>query len=73
MLMSGAHWPAPNETHLFGMASVCGGFTTFSSFSLQTLSLPRSGQIGLALANIGLSGALCLAAAASGYWVGPEL
>ncbi len=45
-----------------------GSYTTVSSFSLQTLALARNGETGRALANIVLSLALCLAAAA-GTWI----
>jgi CrcB protein len=41
---------------------VLGGFTTFSSFSYQTLALFEAGQSGRALANVGLSVLLCLGA-----------
>jgi len=44
-----------------------GGFTTFSSFSLQTLDLARDGRWGLAAANIVLSVLICLAAVALGH------
>ena len=53
-------------TRHFVMAGVMGGFTTFSTFSLQTLDLFRDGSTGLALANIALSIALCLL----GVWLG---
>ena len=58
------------DIRAFIMVGLCGGFTTFSSFSLQTLDLIRDGRMGLALANIGLSVLLCLAAVALGYWLG---
>jgi len=48
------------ETRQFVMVGLCGGFTTFSAFSLQTLNLARDGETGPALANIGLSVVLCL-------------
>ena len=32
-----------------------GGFTTFSAFGLQTFTLMRNGEVGMALLNIGLS------------------
>ena len=51
------------------MVGICGGFTTFSSFSLQTFDLLRSGAWGRALANILLSVALCLAAVAIGHHI----
>ncbi|HYM33175.1 MAG TPA: fluoride efflux transporter CrcB, partial [Candidatus Cybelea sp.] len=50
----------------FVMTGICGGYTTFSSFSLQTLNLVRDGEWAAAGANIGWSVALCLAA----VWIG---
>jgi len=50
----------------FFMIGICGGYTTFSSFSLQTLNLAREGQWGYALLNVGLSLLLCL----GGVWLG---
>lgn len=51
----------------FVMTGLCGGYTTFSSFSLQTLNLVRDGEMALAGANIGLSFALCLVAVWTGH------
>src|SRR4051794_22503283 len=58
----------PPEARAFVMIGLCGGFTTFSSFSLQTLELARDGRMMQALANIGLSVALCLASVAIGHY-----
>lgn len=48
------------------MVGVLGGFTTFSSFSFQTLNLLNDGQWSRAGANAGLSFALCMLA----VWLG---
>ena len=55
------------DARAFVMIGICGGYTTFSSFSLQTLDLFRDGKPGAAFANIGLSVILCLMAVSAGY------
>jgi len=54
----------------FFMVGICGGYTTFSSFSLQTLKLIQAGSLSQAGANIVLSVAACLVAVWIGYVVG---
>jgi CrcB protein len=49
---------------------LCGGYTTFSSFSLQTLALARDGDWRRALGNITASVALCLLAVWAGFAAG---
>lgn len=51
---------APFDTLTFLMVGICGGFATFSSFSLQTLHLVRSDEHLRASADILLSVVLCL-------------
>lgn len=46
-----------------------GGFTTFSSFSWETLSLLRNGEYLLAALNTGGSVLLCLAGVILGFWL----
>ena len=48
---------------------LCGGFTTFSAFSLQTLILARDGRWLLAGAIMPLSVVLCLIAVGIGHWL----
>jgi len=50
----------------FVAIGICGGFTTFSSFSLQTMQLVQNGEWLWAAANILLSVVLCLLATAGG-------
>ena len=57
---------APDFRQFF-MVGICGGYTTFSSFSLQTLNLVQQGEMLQAGANIGASVVLCLAAVWLGY------
>jgi CrcB protein len=54
------------DARQFVMVGICGGFTTFSSFSLQTLNLVRDGDMLRAGANIFASVVLCLLA----VWLG---
>jgi CrcB protein len=54
----------------FFMFGICGGYTTFSSFSLQTLRLAQDRQWLYAGGNVILSVALCLVAVWLGYWLG---
>ncbi len=55
------------DARAFVMVGICGGYTTFSSFSLQTLDLLRDGKPGAAFANVALSLTLCLLAVTAGY------
>ncbi len=50
----------------FMMVGILGGYTTFSAFSLQTVTLMQAGQWLAAGANIGASVVLCLMAT----WLG---
>lgn len=54
------------DWRIFVTVGLCGGYTTFSSFSLQTLALLRDGDWLLAGCNVLGSVAMCLAA----VWLG---
>ncbi len=55
------------ELRIFVMVGICGGYTTFSSFSLQTLELIQEGEWLWAGANCVLSVVLCVIAVWLGY------
>lgn len=57
----------------FVMIGFCGGYTTFSSFSLQTLDLMSAGEWLRAGANIGLSVVCCMLAVWAGSLVAAGL
>ena len=56
----------PPEIRNFMLVGLCGGYTTFSSFSLQTLALIQTGEPGPALANVLISVTACIFA----VWLG---
>jgi CrcB protein len=58
------------DLRLFVTIGFCGGFTTFSSFSLQTLELVRAGELGAAGLNVALSLGLCLLTVWLGFALG---
>ncbi len=68
-LMPG-RFPMSPDVRIFLMVGVCGGFTTFSAFSLQTLELLQSGEIVSAFGYIIGSVLLCLAAVWFGWFLG---
>ena len=51
----------------FVMIGLCGGYTTFSAFSLQTVSMLQAGDVGRASLNVVASIATCLVATWAGY------
>jgi CrcB protein len=63
-------WVVSPDARLFVTVGVCGGYTTFSSFSLQTLNLVRTGEWGAAGGNVAGSVALCLLGVWAGYVAG---
>jgi fluoride exporter len=72
LTVSGSRFQVPESIRIFVMIGLCGGFTTFSSFSMQTYDLLRTGSWGKALFNVGLSVLLCLGAVALGHVVAQQ-
>jgi CrcB protein len=62
----GGHLLSGDNSRLFVMVGLCGGYTTFSAFSLQTLDLMRLGDWPRAAAYVVASVGLCLVA----VWLG---
>jgi fluoride exporter len=58
------------DLRIFLMVGICGGFTTFSAFSLQTMELFQTGDVIPAMLYIVGSVVLCLAFVWLGWWLG---
>lgn len=73
LTLQGTRFGASGNTRLFVMVGLCGGFTTFSAFSLESFDLARSGNWTRAFVNVILSVILCFAAVAAGHLLAQHL
>lgn len=67
LTLAHGRFPVGENVRLFVMIGLCGGYTTFSSFSLQTLDLMRTGAMLRASINVAASVVLCVGAVAVGH------
>ena len=68
-----ARFNLSDEMRLFLTTGLCGGFTTFSTFSHEGMTLIRQGNYGTFLLYVTLSVALGVTAAFAGGWTGTML
>lgn len=61
------------NTRLFLATGLLGGFTTFSTFSLEMANFLRAGDLGKAAAYAGVSVIVCVAALFAGLWIARRL
>ncbi|MBL0102706.1 MAG: fluoride efflux transporter CrcB [Bacteroidetes bacterium] len=64
-------WNMELKTFLF--AGLLGGFTTYSSYALESLNLIRAGEFGLTIIYITSTTLIGLLMAAAGFWLGSQL
>ena len=65
-----ARYSVPEQVRGFLFIGILGGFTTFSAFGLETMSLLRGREVGLALSNVALTNIAGVALVALGMLAG---
>lgn len=66
-LAQGGMWGA--DARYVVLSGFCGGLTTFSTFSVETIQLAMEGRMRAAVASVAANLALGIAAAALGWWL----
>jgi len=69
-LIAGDRLQLPLHSREFIFVGLLGGFTTFSSFGLEALTLARTGAVSMALLYVAIQVVGGLALVAAGYWFG---
>jgi CrcB protein len=73
LTLANGRFAVSENMRVFVMIGICGGFTTFSAFSLQTFDLLRNGATMRAGFNVVASVVLCLCAVSIGQILGARL
>ncbi len=61
-----------NNSYLFLATGICGGFSTYSTFTLESMNLIQSGNVSYGLINIGLNLILCFLSLAIGIAISKQ-
>lgn len=69
LTLAHGRFPVSENVRLFVMVGLCGGYTTFSAFSLQTLDLMRNGALMRAAINVLASVVFCIVAVGLGHLI----
>jgi fluoride exporter len=67
------HYQTAPHWRVFLVVGLLGGFTTFSAFSLENLSMIRAGQVRTMLVYVALSNGLGISLAVGGFFLGKAL
>lgn len=73
-LLASSFWDGDKNIgfKLFLTTGLMGGFTTYSTFSFETMDLLRQGQMGMGMSYLFTTLFVCLLASWLGFWLGRQ-